>query len=51
MVNNLKGERETFRSIRKAAEFMSINQSYLTKSIKTPGFYLDDFWFIHFLRI
>jgi len=39
VVNNIPGENETFVSLRKAAEYLGINQSYLAKSIKEQKFY------------
>jgi DNA-binding protein Fis len=39
VVNNITGENKTFVSLRKAAEYLGINQSYLAKSIKEQKFY------------
>jgi ethanolamine utilization cobalamin adenosyltransferase len=39
VVNNITGENKIFISLRKAAEFLGINQSYIAKSIKNPKFY------------
>lgn len=49
VINNITGDNISFLNIKKAADFIGIHRSYLSKSIKQKKFYLEGFLFINLL--
>ena len=46
VINNETGEIKLFTSVRKAANFIGMNRSYLTKCLATKGFYIGKGYYV-----